>query len=201
MLPGVARSIIKHMAGPTGEITQLLNRAALGAEPERDRLAELVYADLRRIASHIMSRERKDHTLQPTVLATDAYLRLVDHTNNWENRAHFFAAAAQAIRRILIDHGRKKRSLKRGGVMQRVDLEKADIPIEAHDELLALDEALHRLEVLDKRQAKIVELRYFGGLTDEEVAEVIRMSVRTVKREWSVARAWLYAELNRGAGG
>ena len=182
---------------PDGEITRLLNRAASGGTAERERLAELIYADLRRIASHIMSSERKDHTLQPTVLATEAYMRLVDH-ENWQSRAHFFAVAAQAIRRILIDYGRRRRTQKRGGVLQRVDLEQAgELAIDPAGELLELDEALRKLETIDPRQSRIVELRYFGGLTDEETAHVLDISVRTVKREWAVARAWLYAELNR----
>jgi len=146
-----------------------------------------------------MASERQDHTLQPTAIATEAYLQLVDQRNrNWQNRAHFFAAAAQAMRHILVDYGRKKRSQKRGGTYQRVDLDQAaQIGIAPDDDVLELDEALKRLERIDPRQSRIVELRYFGGLTEEETAEVMNISPRTVKREWAVARAWLYAELTQ----
>jgi RNA polymerase sigma factor (TIGR02999 family) len=175
-----------------GEITQLLN----GASGDRERLADLVYAELRRIAGNIMSKERPGHTLQPTILATEAWFNLTDHNaRNWQNRAHFFAVAARAMRRVLVDYGRRKRSLKRGGALARIEL---DTPVAMQTDLedvLALDEALTRLERQDARQCRIVEMRYFGGLTEEETAEVLGISPRTVKREWSVAKAWLYAEL------
>jgi RNA polymerase sigma factor (TIGR02999 family) len=160
---------------------------------------ELLYSELRRIAAGLMASERRDHTLQPTAVATEAYLQLVDEPNrNWQNRAHFFAAAAQAMRHILVDYGRKKHSQKRGGSYQRVDLdEAAKVGIAADDDVLALDDALKRLERIDPRQSRVVELRYFGGLTEEETAEVMNISPRTVKREWTVAKAWLYAELTQ----
>jgi RNA polymerase sigma factor (TIGR02999 family) len=183
-----------------GEITLLLNRVAAGEHDEYSRLAELVYSDLRRIASQVMVSESRDHTLQPTMIATDAYFKLVDHASqNWQNRAHFFAVAAQAMRRIMVDYVRRRRSLKRGGTSKRVDLdEAANIARDSHDDVLALDEALTRLETIDPRQSQIVELRYFSGLTEEETAAVMGIGLRTVKREWAVARAWLHAELTRG---
>lgn len=185
---------------PSGEITLLLNRVSAGEQEEYNRLADLVYTELRKIASHVMVSERRDRTLQPTMMATEAYLKLVDRgSHNWQNRAHFFAAAAQAMRRIMVDYGRKRRSLKRGGTSRRVELDEAvNVPLDSHDNVLALDEALTRLEAIDKRQSQIVELRYFSGLTEEETAAALGIGLRTVKREWSVARAWLYAELTRG---
>jgi RNA polymerase sigma factor (TIGR02999 family) len=180
-----------------GDITRLLNSADSPADKQL--LADLVYADLRRIARHIMASERPGNTLQPTALATDAYLSLVkDHDVQWCDRYHFFAVASRAMRRVLVDHSRRKQAQKRGAGWQRLDAtDAAAIPMRDTEELLALDEALDRLERLDPRQGQIVELRYFGGLTEEEVAEVMDISVRTVKREWSVARAWLFAELTR----
>jgi RNA polymerase sigma-70 factor (ECF subfamily) len=191
------------MASDSGDITILLNRVSAGDQQEYNRLAELVYQELRRIAGNVMLGERGDPTLQPTMIAADAYLKLVDrHSRNWQNRAHFFAAAAQAMRRILVDHSRGRRSLKRGGASQQVDLEDAAaITVDNHEEVLALDEALTRLEAIDKRQSQIVELRYFSGLTEEETAAAMGISLRTVKREWSVARLWLHAELKRPSGG
>jgi len=185
-----------------GEITLLLNRVSAGEQAEYNRLAELVYTELRKIASHVMVSESRDQTLQPTMIATEAYLRLVDHgSHNWQNRAHFFAAAAQAMRRIMVDYGRKRRSLKRGGSSRRVELGEAEnVAIDSHEDVLALDEALTRLENLDKRQSQIVEMRYFSGLTEEETAAAMGIGLRTVKREWAVARAWLHAELTRAAG-
>lgn len=184
----------------SGEITLLLNRVSAGEQEEYNRLAELVYAELRKIASQVMVSEPRDRTLQPTMMATEAYLKLVDHgSHNWQNRAHFFAVAAQAMRRIMVDYGRKRRSLKRGGTSRRVELDEAvNVALDNHEDVLALDEALTRLEAIDKRQSQIVELRYFSGLTEEETAAALGIGLRTVKREWSVARAWLHAELTRG---
>ncbi|SPF45689.1 RNA polymerase, sigma-24 subunit, ECF subfamily [Candidatus Sulfopaludibacter sp. SbA4] len=185
-----------------GEITLLLNRVSAGEQEEYNRLAELVYAELRKIASHVMVAESRDHTLQPTMMATEAYFKLVDQgSHNWQNRAHFFAVAAQAMRRIMVDYGRKRRSLKRGGTSRRVELdEAANVALDSHEDVLALDEALTRLGAIDKRQSQIVELRYFSGLTEEETAAALGIGLRTVKREWAVARAWLHAELTRGPG-
>jgi RNA polymerase sigma-70 factor, ECF subfamily len=185
------------MASSDGDITHILNRAGATGGADGTEAVEVLYAELRRIAANVMASERHDHTLQPTAIATEAYMQLVDQPHrNWQNRAHFFATAAKAMRHILVDYGRRKRSQKRGAGFQRIDLEQAAaIGIAPDEDLLQLDEALQRLEVIDPRQSRIVELRYFGGLTEEETAEVLRVSPRTVKREWSVARAWLYAEL------
>ena len=185
-----------------GDITLLLQQVASGDPRAADRLAEAVYAELRRIAGALMAHERRDHTLQPTVIAGEAYLNLVEQRDrNWQNRAHFFAVAAQAMRRLLVDYGRRRQTQKRGAGAERVDVDPpaadTDRPFE---ELLAVNEVLDRLGVIDSRQARIVELRYFGGLTEEETAEVLKISTRTVKRDWTVARAWLYAELTRRAG-
>jgi RNA polymerase sigma-70 factor (ECF subfamily) len=176
-----------------GEITRMLN----GPAPDRERAAEMVYAELRRMAAKLMSIERRDHTLQPTILASEAYLALTGQPDQiWENRAHFFAVAARAMRRVLVDYSRRKRASRRGGELQRVPLQ--DLPnlmVGDPEELLAIDEVLTQLELLDSRQSAIVELRYFGGHTEEEIAELLGVSVRTVKRDWSVARAWLYDAL------
>jgi RNA polymerase sigma factor (TIGR02999 family) len=190
-------------ASTPGDVTLLLKRVAAGDPDAAERLAEAVYAELRRIATRLMVHERRDHTLQATAIAGEAYVNLVDQPErNWQNRAHFFAVAAQAMRRILVDYGRRKRSLKRGGALQRVDqLDASQDLSSSHEEILAVNEALDRLTEIDPRQSRIVELRYFGGLTEEETAEVLQISVRTVKRDWAVARAWLHAELTRDGGG
>jgi RNA polymerase sigma-70 factor, ECF subfamily len=185
-----------------GEITVLLNKP--GAESQKcERLAELVYADLRQIASRVMVSEPPDHTLQPTVVATDAYLKLVDEGGHpWESRQHFFAAATKTMRQMLVDHGRKRRAQKRGGSVRRVDLDEAHNATAMDlEDLLALDQALTRLEAVDKRLLDIVELRYFVGLTEEETAAVLSIGLRTVKREWAFARLWLHAELTRPLSG
>jgi RNA polymerase sigma factor (TIGR02999 family) len=184
------------------DITQLLNRAGVTAGSGSSEAVELLYAELRRIAAGVMASERHDHTLQPTAIASEAYMQLVEQPRrNWQNRAHFFAAAAQAMRHILVDYSRRKHSQKRGAGYQRVDLEQAAaVGIAPDEDLLELDEILKHLEKIDARQSRIVELRYFGGLTEEETAEVMSISPRTVKREWAVARAWLYAELTRKSG-
>ncbi len=184
------------MAPTHGDITALLNRAP-NDDAGRDTAIEAIYAELRKIAVKAMASERQNHTLQPTEIANEAYIRLVDPDHrNWQNRAHFFAAAAQSMRCILVDHARNKGARKRGGDYQKVDLDQAEkVGIAPDDDLVALDETLDRLARRDPRQARIVELKYFGGLTDEETAEVVNISVRTVKREWSVAKHWLLAEL------
>jgi len=186
----------------SGDITLLLQQAASGDARATERLAEAVYAELRHIAGALMARERKDHTLQPTVLAGEAYLNLVEQRDrNWQNRTHFFAVAAQAMRRLLVDYGRRRQTQKRGGRVEHVEVEPpAADSARPFEELLAVNEVLDRLGAIDARQARIVELRYFGGLTEEETAEVLKISTRTVKRDWTVARAWLYAELTRRAG-
>jgi RNA polymerase sigma-70 factor (ECF subfamily) len=194
-LAGFSSSDVRH----PGEVTLLLNSAASG-EPEKcQKLADLVYAELRRIAARAMHSEPSDHTLQATLLAHDVYLKLRERPDrSWQSRAHFFATAAKAMRQMLVDHGRKRRSLRRGGVGQRVNLDEAGNASAANfEDLLAVDQALTRLEAQDKRQLQIVELRYFAGLTDEEIAAVLNISTRTVKREWTFARLWLHAELTR----
>jgi RNA polymerase sigma factor (TIGR02999 family) len=182
---------------PTGAITKLLNAVRSGDDDDRQELAAVVHAELRRIAGRMMSSERPGHTLQATVLADDAYMDLVEGDQNWQNRAHFFASAANAMRRVLVDHSRRRSAEKRGGSFVRVgdDADRLAAAIADPDTLLALDQALTRLAEKDPRQAQIVELRYFGGLTENEIAEIWNLSPRSVKREWSTARAWLFAEL------
>lgn len=170
-----------------------------GGSPEvAEQLIPLVYAELRELAVSYLRRERADHTLQPTALVHEAYLRLVDQRNTtWQNRAHFFGIAAQAMRRILLDHARRKRAGKREGAATRVTLDEgvAEAPQRSID-LIALDVALERLKSLDERQYKVVELRFFGGLDVDQTAEVLGISPATVKRDWTYAKAWLHRELS-----
>jgi RNA polymerase sigma factor (TIGR02999 family) len=157
-----------------------------------------VYAELRSIAARVLRNERPGHTLQPTALVNEAYLKLVGQQADWQNRAHFIAVAAQAMRRILVDHARARAASKRGGALFRITLDNLDLASTgepAFDDLLAVDSALAELEQLDSAVARVVELRYFGGLSIEETAEALGVSSATVKREWSVARAWLYRKL------
>lgn len=165
-----------------------------------EELTPIVYAELRRLARHYMSRERPDNTLQATALVNEAYLRLVDYNRmSWENRAHFFAVCAQLMRRILVDHARG-RNLKRGAGFQHVSLEDtAVIGQGQHLNMVPLDDALQALARLDARKAQVVELRFFGGLSVEETAEVLKVSPVTVMRDWSTARAWLYREMSNEA--
>jgi len=180
------------------EITQLLSEWSGGDAGALEKLIPLVQPELHRLAHHYMSRERAGHTLQTTALLDEAYLRLVDNAKrNWQNRTHFVAAAAQLMRRIMVDHARERHSLKRGGGARKVTLDEAAFVTETRSEdLLALDEALERLAVQDPRKSQIVELRYFGGLTVEETAEFLKLSQRTVEREWNMAKAWLYRALS-----
>jgi RNA polymerase sigma factor (TIGR02999 family) len=170
-----------------------------GREGASDRLIPLVYGELHDLAVHYMRAERGDHTLQPTALVHEAYLRLVDQRQaSWQNRSHFFGIAAQAMRRILVDHARRKRAAKReGGERITLDESVAESPERSVD-MLALDEALERLAALDPRQARVVELRYFGGLDIEQTAEAIGISPATVKRDWTFARAFLQREMDGG---
>ena len=181
------------------DVTELLEQLSAGREQALDDLMPLVYGELRRQAARYLRRERQNHTLQPTALVNEAFIKLVDQRNvRWQNRAHFFGVAAQAMRRIVIDHARTKHRVKRGGVQQAVTLDEGLIAAEARSvDVLALDEVLTRLAALDERQARVVELRFFGGLSVEETAEVMEISPATVKREWSMAKAWLYKELSR----
>jgi RNA polymerase sigma factor (TIGR02999 family) len=184
-----------------GDITLLLAELRAGNRSAESRLLPLVYDELRRVARHYMRAERRDHTLQPTALVHEAYMRLAGQRDvDWQNRAHFFAVAAQLMRRILVDHARAHKAEKRGGTEPKIELgEGLALTEEKATELLAVDEALTRLAECDPRQARIVELRFFGGLSEEEAAEVLGVSARTVKRDWSVARAWLFKEINKGA--
>jgi RNA polymerase sigma factor (TIGR02999 family) len=185
------------------EVTQLLGDWSGGDEEALEKLFPLVQPELHRLAHHYMSRERPGHTLQTTAILNEAYLRLVDNTKPlWQNRTHFVAAAAQLMRRIMVDHARERQSLKRGGGAQKITLDEAALVTEARsDELLALDEALEALARQDPRKSQIVELRYFGGMTVEETAEFLKLSPRTVEREWTMAKAWLYRALSEAETG
>lgn len=180
------------------EITQLLAEWSDGNQSALDELYPLVYDELHRLARRYMSRERKGHTLQTTALINEAYVRLVDQKNvHWANRSHFFAISAQIMRRILIDHARRHAYAKRGGGAQQVSLEEAAIVTSGiGSELIRLDEALKILAKLDERRCHVVELRYFGGLSNEEIAGVLNVSENTVTRDWNMARAWLYQQLS-----
>lgn len=187
------------MDSDSADVTALLQRLNTGDKTVTPQLIALVYDELRRLAGDRMRRERSDHTLQPTALVHEAYLRLVaQRDTNWQNRAHFFGVAGQLMRRILVDYARANLRSKRGGSQHRVPFEEnlAFSPDQS-PELVALDETLSRLEKLDPRQCRIVELRFFGGLTTEEAAEALGISQRTVEREWTLAKAWLYMELKQ----
>lgn len=182
-----------------GEITVLLAAMKDGDANAETRLMALVYDDLHALARRYMSRERPDHTLQPTALVNETYLRLISgNAVDWKGRAHFFAAAATVMRRILVDHARQRAAGKRIGGRQRVDLDAFMAAPSPHlEQLLILDQALTRLAAWGPRQARLVEMIYFGSLTEEEAAEVLHVSVRTVKRDWSAARAWLQGQLSK----
>lgn len=179
-------------------VTQLLISWGSGDKEALDKLLPVVYDELRKQAARYLRRERVGHTLQTTALIHEAYLRLVDQKNvHWQNRAQFFGLAAQLMRRILVDHARTKKRAKRGGSDIRVSLTGAKVLAKSEDlDVVALDEALDRLAQIDEQQSKIVELRFFSGLTVEETAEVLSISPATVKRDWSMAKAWLHRELS-----
>jgi RNA polymerase sigma-70 factor (ECF subfamily) len=191
------------MSVPRGEITELLAEVRLGNRSAESRLGVVVYDELRRIASRHMRRERSGHTLQPTALVNDAYMKLLAQDKDWQNRAHFFAVASSLMRRILVDHARQRDAEKRGGGAAKVDFDQINqaggyaVSTQRSEEMLALDEALSRLKLLDERQLQIVEMRFFGGMTDREIAEVLGLSERTIVREWVQARAWLHSELSK----
>jgi RNA polymerase sigma-70 factor, ECF subfamily len=187
------------MVSPSSDVTVLLAELTRGNQKAGEMLVPLVYDELKRLARGYMRKERADHTLQTTALVHEAYLKLVkQQAVNWQGRSHFFGIAAQLMRRILIDHARGHMREKRGGVKEGIPLDEALVFSPEHsDELVKLDEALERLSKLDARQGRIVELRYFGGLSVEETAEFLGISPKTVKRDWSVAKAWLYGELRR----
>jgi RNA polymerase sigma factor (TIGR02999 family) len=184
------------------DVTVLLAQLAQGNQEVTPKLIPLVYDELRRLAGGYMRRERSDHTLQATALVHEAYLKLVEQRAvNWQSRAHFFGIAAQLMRRILIDHARGHLRDKRGGGVIPVPLEEVLVfAPEQSSELVKLDQSLERLAKLDPRQSKIVELRFFGGLTVEQTAEVLGVSPKTVKRDWSVAKAWLHGDLKQSDG-
>ena len=185
---------------PTREpdVTTLLRDWCHGNQQVKEELFELVYDSLRKLARAHLRRERADHTLQPTALVNEAYMRLVDQTRiEWQNRAQFLGIASQMMRRILVDHARAKNAERRGGGVPNVTFTDALGKIESDDQLLRLHDALDVLAKVDPAAAKVIELRYFGGLTIEETAEVTGTSASTVKREWLAARTWLYRELSR----
>jgi len=179
-------------------VTQLLQQWSHGDQGALAELTPLVYEELRRLAHHFMEGQRPDHTLQATVLVNETYLRLADQTNpNWQNRAHFFAVAARAMRQILVNYARSNQAQKRGGGGVRIELdESAILSPEQSKEIVDLHEALERLGTLDSRKAQVVELKYFGGLNYDEMAEVLKISRVTVRRDWEFAKVWLYTELH-----
>jgi RNA polymerase sigma factor (TIGR02999 family) len=183
------------------EVTQILHEWSDGNGEAPARLMPFVYDELRRQARNYLAKERGSHTLQPTALVHEAYLRLIDQTRvNWQNRAHFFGMAANMMRRVLVDHARAHAAEKRGGAVVRLSIEDVQIPLKQRAaSLIALDEALVELAKFDERKARIVEMRFFGGLSDEEIAEVLGVSTRTVLRDWKTARLWLFRELSVSA--
>jgi RNA polymerase sigma factor (TIGR02999 family) len=187
------------MESPSGEnVTHLLAAHRAGDGDAIDKLVPLVYAELRRMAARHLRRERGEHTLQPTALVHEAYLRMVDQRDApWQNRAHFLGCAAHLMRNILVDHARRRRAAKRGGGEARVSLGAIDVADRTDVDLVALDDALRTLETIDARQSRMVELRFFGGMSIEEAAEVLGMSSAQVRREWTAVRAWLRRELER----
>jgi RNA polymerase sigma-70 factor, ECF subfamily len=178
-----------------GDVSTILRAWTDGDQSALEKLTPIVYDELRRLARYYMSGERTGHSLQTTALVNEAYLRLTDYKRmRWQNRAHFFAVSAQLMRRILVDHARRH-NLKRGAGVQHVSLEETAVVQERSEDLVVLDEALHALARFDSRKAQVVELRFFGGLSVEETAEVLKVSPITVMRDWSAARAWLYREM------
>jgi RNA polymerase sigma-70 factor, ECF subfamily len=195
--PGLAHGS-PSMTDRPADITLLLRSAASGGRADLDRLMAAIYDDLRRLAVSHLQNERGGHTLQPTALVHEAYLKLVDQrSTDWNDRLHFFAVASRIIRRILTDHARERNALKRGGESDRLSIHAMDPPAPAPDiDLVALDQALDELAEIDERQARVVELRFFGGCTIDEVAELLQAGRRTIDRDWMAARAWLYCRLS-----
>jgi RNA polymerase sigma factor (TIGR02999 family) len=179
-------------------VTELLTRWSQGDNAALAELTPLVYDELRRVAHHYLSGQRRDHTLQTTALVNEAYLRLSDQTNpRWQNRAHFFAVAARAMRQILVSYARSQQAQKRGGGALKVDLNEVALVSPAESkEIVDLHEALEQLSELDSRKAQVVELKYFGGLNYDEIAEVLKISRITARRDWEFAKVWLYTELH-----
>jgi len=190
------------MDSPQANIAALLSELAQGKQDAAEALTSVVYDELKRLARHYMRRERPNHTLQTTALVHEAYLKLVcQQSPNWQCRSHFFGIAAQLMRRILIDHARGHLREKRGGAKQTLPLDEALVFSPEHsEELVRLNEALERLSTIDARQGRIVELRFFGGLSVEETSQLLDVSEKTVKRDWAVAKAWLRGELRRSDG-
>ena len=186
---------------PVGEVSELLRAWSDGDRAALDSLTPIVYGELHRLAGRYMKGERPGHSLQTTALVNEAYMRLVDYKNmRWQNRAHFFAVSAQLMRRILVDHARR-RNLKRGGGVQHVSLDQtAMVGSERAADLVALDDAMNLLAKLDPRKVRVVEMRFFGGLSVEETAEILKVSAVTVMRDWNTAKAWLYRELKARTG-
>jgi RNA polymerase sigma factor (TIGR02999 family) len=187
------------MSPSPSNVTQMLHDWSDGDREALDKLIPIVYTELRRQAARYLRRERSGHTLQTTALIHEAYLRLIDQKDvRWQNRAHFFAISAQLMRRILVDHARSRQAAKRGGSDIKLPLEETMIASEGSEvDLVALDEALERLAAIDPQQGRVVELRFFSGLSVEETAEVLGVSTRTVKRDWNVAKAWLRREISK----
>lgn len=186
------------MESERGQVTDLLIRFRHGDRLAEAQLIPLVYDELRRLASRYLNRERGDHTLQPTALVHEAFIRMVNEDQpDWQNRAHFFGVAARLMRQILVDHARRRQSLKRGGSRERTDLDEKFMVYspEKSAELLALDDALDRLAHQDERQSRVVEMKYFVGLDIDDIAKVLDISPRTVKRDWTMAKAWLHQEM------
>jgi RNA polymerase sigma factor (TIGR02999 family) len=178
-------------------ITELLVAWSAGDQSALEQLAPLVHSELHRLAHQYMARERPGHTLQTSALVNEAYMRLIEWKNvRWQNRTHFFAVSAQLMRRILVDFARDRRYLKRGGAAFRVSLDEADLPMQHDADLIALDEALTSLAEVDKRKCEVVEMRFLGGLSVKEVAEVLKVSEETVTRDWRLAKVWLLRELS-----
>jgi len=184
----------------THEVTQLLLAWNSGDRAALDQLVPLVYDELHRMARQYLRKERAGHTLQTTALVNEAYLRLIDVRQvQWQNRAHFFAIAARLMRQILVDFARERNYQKRGGGEFQISLdEAATVACELNEDVVALDEALHKLAELDERKSRVVEMRFFGGLTEEEIAETLKVSPETVRRDWRLAKSWLLRRLSEG---
>jgi RNA polymerase sigma-70 factor, ECF subfamily len=186
------------MCADGGQVTLLLKAMKSGDKSAAEQLLPLVYSELHRLARSYMQRERADHTLQPTALINEAYLRLARENVDWQSRQHFIGVAANVMRRLLVDHARAHNAEMRAGGLQRVELEEGFmVSSERSNEVLALHDALNTLERVDARQAKVVELRYFGGFSVEEIADILEMSPRSVKRHWALARIWLHKRMKQ----